>query len=186
MCPADIDALAATRNEQDCPVDGNPRLKARFKAQREIAAAGVRDDDLARQLAEVGFDGDTIRVLVFIPLVEVAWADGAIQQSERDAIAALMDERGLEEGSRARALVEGWLAEEPCDALYTRGRALVSQIVNDARDRHDDAHWILMAARDIAIASTNVYAQLGLDSSITEQEEAVIRRLAEGFRDGEA
>lgn len=178
MSSADIDALASTRNEDNCPVEANPRLVSRFKAKSEIEAAGIHDEDLIQELAEVGFDGDTIRLLNFIPLVKVAWADGEIQEAERAAIETLVRERGIEAGSQARRLIEQWLAEPPCDALYTRGCALISLIMHEARDHADDVHWILKASRDIALASSNIYAQLGLASSITDEEEHAIRRIA--------
>lgn len=37
------------------------------------------------------------------------------------------------------------------------------------------------ASRDIAVASTNIYAQLGLTSSISDEEARMIRRIAHRF-----
>ena len=181
MNQPDIDELAATLHEEDCPVENNPRLVSRFKAKSEIAAAGIRDEDLIQELAEVGFDGDTIRVLNFIPLMDVAWADGEIQPAEREAIETVLRERHIEEGSAAHRLVASWLEHKPCDALYTRGRALIAMIMHDARHHEDDVEWILKASRDIAVASTNIYAQLGLASSSSDEEARVIRRIAHRF-----
>jgi hypothetical protein len=42
-----------------------------------MEAFGIREPEAARELADAGFDTETFRLLYLVPLIQVAWPDGA-------------------------------------------------------------------------------------------------------------
>ncbi len=78
-------------------------------------------DAVRRELIWLGVDADTFRAIALLPLVHVAWADGAIQVAERAVISSVAAERfGLT--PPARALLDQWLTHRPSDAYMSRAR----------------------------------------------------------------
>src|SRR5215467_7110 len=65
-------------------------MKHKLDAQRtkdELRkASGMSDDAVLDQLVALGLRGNTIAALSLVPLIQVAWADGAVQDNERTAI----------------------------------------------------------------------------------------------------
>jgi hypothetical protein len=99
----------------------NAALLERMRAQREKQSRGedlarvslIRDPEVIDKLVELGLDAASWVALSLVPLVEVAWADGAIERRERDAILAAAVEQGIEPGSPSRSMLESWLCSRP-------------------------------------------------------------------------
>jgi hypothetical protein len=81
----------------------------------------MRVEALRAELTWLGFDERSWRALALLPLVDVAWADGAIQPEERALIKGLAADRYRLE-PEGRALLGGWLAHRPTDDYLRRGR----------------------------------------------------------------
>ena len=73
-----------------------------------------------------------------MPLIQVAWADGAIQDNERTAILQGAHGKGLEKGTDGYELLQAWLAKRPSDELIEAWegyiKALAAQL-NDEQNR---------------------------------------------------
>lgn len=88
-------------------------------------------DALQRELNFLGIDESTFSVLALLPLVQVAWADGTVQDQERELILQLADEH-YSLTSDARDLLDSWLRHAPTDTYVSRGRrALVALAERD-------------------------------------------------------
>jgi len=96
------------------------RSKREKQARAEELARGseIADPALLDELVELGLDAASWAALSLVPLVEVAWADGAIEPRERDAILAAAAQQGIAPGSPSRALLESWLVTRPQPALF--------------------------------------------------------------------
>ena len=84
----------------------------------------MTDDELIAELEALGIDGDSYRVIALLPLVQVAWADGEIQASERELILRVARGYGMLEGKSGVAL-ESWLHHIPSPEHLNRGRRLL-------------------------------------------------------------
>jgi len=73
--------------------------KAEWRTVAE--AVGAQDLEVGRRLIELGFNTDTARILFFIPLIEVAWADGKIGYEESYRIVDVVRHRGIRATSAA-------------------------------------------------------------------------------------
>src|SRR5687768_6259385 len=91
------------------------RAKEAAQATREDLrkASGMTDDAVLDKLVALGLKTNTIAALSLVPLIEVAWADGEVQDNERNAILQGAHGKGLEQGSDGYELLQSWLRKKP-------------------------------------------------------------------------
>lgn len=154
--------------------------QARQTRRQALAeASGLTDDAVLDHLVELGIEPDTLLALRLVPLVEVAWADGHLDERERRAILEALAAAGLAPGSPARTLVEGWLTEPPPPALWEAWaaytRALCARLAPGERQRLRTT--VLDQARAVARAAGGF---LGL-GRISPEEEERLRAIEQAF-----
>ena len=93
------------------------QLKAVFrkKADKEsiAAATGVTDEKLLDRMAKLQLNGELMSAFQLYPLIEVAWADGKLDDSEAAAVLAAAETRGISKDSKAHAYLSERLAAGP-------------------------------------------------------------------------
>jgi len=147
----------------------------KMKNQKDMAGSGIKDPELAEKLSQAGFNGDSVRALFIIPLIEVAWVDWTIQPEERATIMGLMEKRGIEKDSAAHKLVIKWLAEKPEDAAYKQGWDLIKPIVDEASKLDTETiDWVLEACSKVAESTGGLFGT-GIGSKISKHEAEVIK-----------
>ena len=155
------------------------KQRARAAAEREglAAAAGVTNEQILEALREMGLDRETVALLHFIPLLEVAWSDGSVSAKERTGILEMARARGIMEGSPAHRKLLGWLGNTPGPVLFGRARTVMHDLLAVmSEDKRQVASRDLVAAcEEIAAASGGI---LGLGSRTSTEERAVIERVA--------
>ncbi|MBX2799279.1 MAG: TerB family tellurite resistance protein [Myxococcales bacterium] len=80
-----------------------------------------------------------------LPLVQVAWADGRIQDRERELILGVADKHGLLD-EHSREMIESWLAEAPSGYFNTTAGQVLAELLRRAKvpaelDREAIAGW---------------------------------------------
>jgi hypothetical protein len=114
-----------------------------------------------------------------VPLVEVAWADGTLDERERGAVLRAAREAGVTDDQPGFALLEGWLRQAPEPHLletwsaYVQG--LCAQLAPDARRTFHDQ--LLRRTRAVAEAAGGF---LGL-GKVSAAEQAVLATLDRAF-----
>lgn len=109
--------------------------KLREEAAREKkrtalrAALKIDDDALLDHLVELDLSPETIVALTLVPLIEVAWADGEIQDKERGAILRAAEDRGIAAGSINHQLLDNWLQRQPKASLLEVWRHYVKALL---------------------------------------------------------
>ena len=75
------------------------KMKAELSAEEDrtslIAATGIQDASVINKLMEQGISCETLAGVGLIPLVVVAWADGKMEDKEREAILQAACESGI-------------------------------------------------------------------------------------------
>lgn len=94
-------------------------------------ASGMEDDAVLDKLMELGIGAETITALSLVPLIKVAWADGAIQSGERDAILQGALGKGIEKDSASFELLDEWLAQEPPKSLFDAWAAYINTLKSE-------------------------------------------------------
>lgn len=81
----------------------------------------MTDDELRTILRGLGIGQEQRSAVALLPMVQVAWADGLIQDGEREAIEAIAADLQLVDAD-TRRLLEGWLRYRPSHGYFERGR----------------------------------------------------------------
>lgn len=81
-------------------------------------ASGMEDDAVLDKLVELGIGAETVAALSLVPLIKVAWADGAVQEREREAILQGAEDKGIGKDTPAFTLLDGWLSKQPGNTLF--------------------------------------------------------------------
>jgi hypothetical protein len=159
------------------------KQKEAIQAKREALAqaSGIKDDAVLDELLKLDIGADTLAALTLVPLVEVAWADGGMDDKERSAILSAAEQSGLHKDSPSYALLQGWLRTQPQAKLLIVWKDYVASLSQalggdaKARLRQD----ILGRARSVAEAAGGF---LGLGSKISSSEQAMLGELERAFR----
>lgn len=123
----DEEAAAARRRMRERVTTGAAKLKEADPGQADLA--DLDDEALAARLLALGFDNDTAPLLPYLPLVQVAWADGAVEQKERVRIFAALKAARLPIGGGAWTLAEALLEERPTPAFLEESRRLLRTLL---------------------------------------------------------
>ena len=144
------------------------------------AASGITDEALLDRLVAMGITTDTLVALSLVPLAEVAWADGRLDESEKRAILAAAQTAGLEAESAGYRLVESCLSERPPARLRELWRHYIAGVCvsrpEDERNRLK--HELVRQATTVAAAAGGFK---GLFSKVSAQEAALIAEMATAF-----
>ena len=139
------------------------------------AGSGIQDPDLLRDIAELGFNADTISLLPLVPILQVAWADADVSPAERKLILEIARHRGIAEGSPADRQLLEWLANRPSPAVFSRaGRLVAAMLAAGSSTAHDlSADDLVKYCESIAAASGGI---LGL-AKVSATERAAIEQV---------
>lgn len=143
-------------------------------------ASGITKPEVLDRLQQLGIQTQTLAALSIVPLIEVAWADGALDAKERRAVLEHAGAAGITSGSPAYGLLEAWLEHRPSQQLLDAWRDLVRAIREQIGDEEAGRlkAEIVERARVVARASGGV---LGLGSKVSRAEAAMLASLERPF-----
>lgn len=153
---------------------------AAARRQAIATATGITDPVLLDRWIALNLGPGTVAALALVPMVLVAWADGALDAREVAALREAAQAAGLDRAPDAAALLDAWLAAPPPAPMEQAWRDYVHVLVAgmDAPGRaalHDE---VLGRARRVAAAAGGF---LGLGTRISAAEAAVLARLEAAF-----
>lgn len=91
----------------------------------------MTEEKLEENLRLLGIEPDHIGLVSLLPLVQVAWADGSIQQGERTFILEIGARHGLIRPGD-EAVIASWLEEEPSPYFQATARKVLLELVRRA------------------------------------------------------
>lgn len=152
-------------------------MRTRLKKERladDLADAGVSDDGLVRALLAVGIDRARLPVLNLAPLLQVAWADGEIQDEERVLLLDAARAQGIEADSDAGQALDELLASPPPEEFYASALIYIRAVLAATEDENpaaaDRARADLTSlARQVALAHGKLFGMFGTGVSGVEQ-----------------
>ncbi len=159
-------------------------LRSKKERERQLdelaAASGIAHREVLAALVDAGVHGEALVAVGLVPLIEVAWADHAMDAGERDAIMAAAREAGVTRGSAAARLLFSWLERRPGAELLEAWKAYAAALVSElgADDAAAVRADILERARGVAEAAGGF---LGL-GSVSREERRMLDELAAALR----
>ncbi len=163
------------------------RLKAlrMLEEKREdlARASGIQDQKVLQRLVELGVRPESMAPLALVPIIEVAWADGKIDEKERRSVLEAAEAKGIRPGGIEHSLLESWLDRSPSPDLFEAWRHYVAGLCPQLGpdERETLRRELLERARSVAEASGGF---LGVGQKISQAEAAVLARLGEAFTAG--
>ena len=150
------------------------------KTREELRkASGMSDDAVLDQLVTLGLKANTIAALSLVPLITVAWADGQIQDNERNAILQGAHGKGLEQGSDGYELLQTWLQKKPSDELFTAWESYIKALSSQLNDEQNR----LLKTQIVGIAKMVAAAAGGIlgFGKVSGDEEKMLQRIEAAF-----
>ncbi len=143
--------------------------------------SGISDQKILDKLYEAGIRPSTLIALSLLPLVLVAWADGDIDQKERDAILKAAGEHGIDIENPAYQHLNVWLKQAPPEKTFETWQHYVqglSQALGEGafHQLHTD---IMNRTRAVADSAGGF---LGLGSKSSAEEKIMIDKLDVVFK----
>jgi len=151
------------------------RERGRLEEISEALAMKLQIDnpDLLRRIMALGVTIETGPAFLLAPLVQVAWAEGAVTDRERATVLRLATERGIEQTSPAYEQLDVWLSQRPVDALFDAAIETIKSglSVLTPEDRADRIRRIVEACHEVADASGGLSRLIGMGGVSNEEEE---------------
>jgi hypothetical protein len=156
-------------------------LKAKEATREELSRiSGIKNTAILDRLIQLNIHAETLVALSIVPLAEVAWADGAIDAKEKQAILDRAAEAGVTPGSSSYDLLNSWLERRPEPRLLTAWIHMIQGISENLTSDQVEAlrAGLVERVRAVAGASGGV---LGM-GKISSAEAEMIRQLESAFR----
>jgi uncharacterized tellurite resistance protein B-like protein len=153
------------------------------QTREELAKiTGIQDAEVLDTLMAMNVAKDTFAAFVLYPLVEIAWADGSVDEKERKAFLAAAAEHGIEPGSPAHAALEEFVKETPRTDARKAWYAWAAELNRtlDGSERRKVRDGLVKRARAVAEASGGF---LGVTSKISANEQKVLDAIERAFPD---
>lgn len=165
----DKEKLAAMKNKLDAQQSKEDLRKA----------SGMTDDAVLDKLVTLGLKANTIAALSLVPLIEVAWADGEIQDNERTAILQGAHGKGLEQGTDGYELLQSWLKAKPDAGLFDAWEGYIKALAGQLNDEQNRLlkNQIVGFAKMVA-ASAGGFLGIG---KVSASEEKALGRIETAF-----
>ena len=144
--------------------------------------SGIDDDEVLDTLMSLHINGDTFAAFGLYPLVEIAWADGTVDEKEREAFLRAAAEHGLAVDTPGHDALLAFIKETPrADArkAWFAWAEAVNQKLTPL-ERRKVREGLVKRARAVAEASGGF---LGLTNPVSDNEARVITRIEETFAD---
>ena len=159
------------------------RKKAALQERRDALRQVIKgaDDALLDHLLALGVNAETALAMSMMPLVRVAWADGAIEAKEREALMRAVEERGVHPGTPGHDLLNSWLQHKPGETIQAAWAKYIQSLWPSLtpHERDELRERLLRLARGVAEAAGGF---LGLGSKISPAERTVLDEIEAALR----
>ena len=174
------DSFFAARNEELLAA-----LKKKVKNEAQLnllaEASGIIETRVLGKISDVDIRAETITALSLVPLVEVAWANGFVEDKEIAAVMKAAEKSGIVPDSPSHKLLKDWLKHKPEPAMYEAWKDYV-QALHRKMTPEAFGHLktdIMHRAHDVA-ASTGGFLGIGSVSKSEQKKLAELEAVFEG------
>jgi hypothetical protein len=158
------------------------KIMKQMKETKENLAkvSGIKNELILEKLVALNIRPETLASLSLVPLVEVAWADGTVDEKEAKAVLVSAEKMGFSKDSPDYEILLNWMTHRPSNELldawihYIRG--LCEELSDE--ERSELKNNLIENARNIANASGGF---LGFGNKISESEAAILEKLEKAF-----
>ena len=147
------------------------------KARSEMAAQiRINDPGLIKDLGELGFTPETVKVLPLMPIVQLAWAEGGVSAANASCSSRSPATAVSVEGSPADHLLADWMTRAPAPEVFSNAMRLIRAMLEVPAPGGDTitADDIMRYCELIAAASGGIFG-IG---KVSSEERATLAQIA--------
>jgi len=167
--------------EEEKRLTENLRKMKALKETKEALSqvSGIRDETILQKLVDLDVKPQTVASLALIPLIEVAWADGSVDEKEKNVVLKGAAKYVFGESQIDHDLLETWLDRKPGPELLAAWAQYVSELCGrlSAGEREKMRSEIL---DDIVKVARSSGGFLGI-GAISKKEKEMILGLKRAF-----
>lgn len=156
------------------------RLEAMKQSKETLSkVSGITNPDILERLVELDIHPDLMASLALVPLVEVAWADGAVDAAEKEAILKA-EGQFFTKDSPDMAVLKQWMEHKPDRQLLEAWKEYIKGLCEQLTPHQKAAlkAEVIGHARQVAEAAGGF---LGLGSKISKAEQNLLKELEAAF-----
>ena len=152
-----------------------------MEAKKQLShVSGITDDKILSNLVQAGVQAETLTALNLIPLVEVAWSDGAVSAEERAAVLKASTEAGIHPENASYHLLGKWLENRPDQHVVTAWKEYVGTLTRMMPMESVAAMRETTAQRCRRVAEA-AGGFLGMGNKISKVEQSAIEEFARAW-----
>jgi hypothetical protein len=142
--------------------------------------SGITNDAVLQKLVDLNVRPETFASITLVPLVEMAWADGSIDEDEKKAVLTAVKRMGFPEGSTNHDLVARWVVNRPAPEMLDAWIHYVQGLCENLTTQEIQVlkKDLVEHTRQIARASGGF---LGLGNKISKAEKEMLTKLESAF-----
>jgi hypothetical protein len=167
--------------EQERKIIERQRARRQLEETRRdlSAASGICNAEVLDKLVSLNVSPETVASLALVPLVEVAWCDGNISETERKAVLDASHHAAANQATLDHELLAQWLTHRPAPELFTAWELYVKGLCEllSPTERQSLQKEILDHSRQVARANGGV---LGV-APVSHAERAALARIEAAF-----
>ena len=168
------------RKEREVIEKMRARASAEEQRRRLGETAGVADEEVLRDLQDLGYTPETVMLLHLVPLIQTAWAEGGVSDKERALIVKAARSRGISEGSASDQQLNTWLSKRPPAELFEKTLRAIRTILQAQPVEHREASEkdLLSLATAIASASGGI---VGF-RAVSDEEREILAHISDELK----
>jgi hypothetical protein len=138
------------------------KMRACERRQNLADASQISDPIILAALVRLGYSPTTVPLLYLVPLVQVAWADGAVSDAERFCIAACANRQGVREDTPAYQQLMAWLDRQPPRGFLEGSLRVVQAALESlpTKDREARLDVLKGSCVDVAAATGSIFGRI--------------------------
>jgi hypothetical protein len=142
--------------------------------------SGITEDSILQKLVDLNIRPEILATLAIVPLVEVAWADGSIDEKEKAAVIEAAKQSFISKDSPDFDLLRQWLTHKPGAKLLEAWEHYIKGLCRELTKHQKNAlkKDLIGHARQVAQAAGGI---LGLGNKISKTEQKILDKLESAF-----
>ena len=162
------------RADQELWCELRERLSREEKIKAFETLIGIRDSSVVECLVDAGFDLSAAMSFIWAPAMFVAWADGQVDDAEKQTILESLRTKGVAVNSPSNILEHEWFAMPPKEELWSLWVDFAREMLSGFRDddRAAISKEIVSLCHEVARASGGLF---GFAKASAAELEAIAR-----------
>ena len=103
-------------------------LQSLEETKKLAHVSGIVQEHVLLNLVKAGIKAETLAAVTTIPMVEVAWCDGAVSAAEKAAVLNAAAKMGLHAGTAPYEVLEHWLVDRPDSRIVASWKEYVQEL----------------------------------------------------------